>query len=619
MKTSHKREKHETSSEEHKHTEHKKTDSKTKHKETKHKETKHEEAKPKAERKLPGYFYPVVSAVIIVLLAVLIISIALRQPSDGTPSTGDKVKVEFYVMSQCPFGTQVEDAIYPVLESMGEAVDFNLDYIVTETSPGQFQALHGETEVKGNIVQLCAKKYYPEDYKYVNFIVCQNKDASKVDTNWEACAKENDMNVEKLRACLDGSEGIGLLRASMTKTQVRGATGSPTIYINDAPYQGQRDSLSFQRAICNFAEHEACASIPKCAADADCTEQESMIGVCNNPSQADAYCTYEEPVEVDYILLTSADCKGAACDTARIVQVTQQLFLGGKPRPVDADSEEGKQIIEEYNIEKVPAYIFDRSVIQTKTWEQRTDLRTAFEKIGDKYKLRDEATGATFFVSEEARQAHYDAIGVTLGDNKPQIDFFVMSYCPYGNQAEEGIEPVFQLFKDKVDFNPRYVIYSNYGGGGPNYCIDEENNLCSMHGIVELNQNIREACVEKHIGIAEWFEFALAMNKEATYKDADEKWEGVAGKLGLDIDTIKKCFDEEGEALMAADKELGDKLGVRGSPSVFIEGEAYSGARTPEAYKQGLCAAFDEPPTECNTKLEGEATPQASAQQQGSC
>ncbi|MBW2991139.1 DsbA family protein, partial [Candidatus Woesearchaeota archaeon] len=217
--------------------------------------------------------------------------------------------------------------------------------------------------------------------------------------------------------------------------------------------------------------------------------------------------------------------------------------------------------------------------------------------------------------SEEARTAHYDAIGVVLGDNKPQIDFFVMSYCPFGNQAEEGIAPVYELLKDKAIFNPKYVIYSNYGGGGPTFCLDDEDQLCSMHGIVELNQNIREACVGKHIGMDEWFEFALEMNEKATSKNADEKWEGVAESLGLDVDVIKTCFEEEGEALMAADKELGDTLGVRGSPTVFIDGESYNGGRTPEAYKQSLCAAFDDAPSECDTVLEGDVEAPA----QGSC
>ncbi|MBU1198467.1 MAG: hypothetical protein KKF46_08160 [Nanoarchaeota archaeon] len=569
------------------------------------------------KEKVPGNFFPIISAAVLIIILVLVIVKLFGSSASPVISQEDKAKVEFYVMSQCPYGTQVEDAFYPVLQQMGDAIDFHLDYIVQEPSPGQFQSLHGEPEVIGNIVQLCAMKYYPENYKYMDFIDCQNKDAANVHTNWVTCANQNQMDVTKLRTCLEGDEGKGLLRESMLRAQAREARGSPTIFIDDAPYQGQRDALSFQRAVCKVVEHDACDAIPVCASGADCTEQAGKIGVCNNAGQADASCTYEDPVELNYYVLNSADCTGQACDASRILQVTQQLFLGGKPKVVDVDSPEGKQLVEKYGIEVVPAFIFESNIENTKSWKERTDLQSAFDKIGDSYKLKDEATGATFYISEEARQAKYDAIGITLGDNRPQIDFFVMSYCPYGNQAEEGIEPAYQLLKDVADFNPRYVIYSNYGGGGPNFCIDAESQICSMHGIVELNQNIREACVAKHIGMDEWFEFALKMNTDATSQNADDKWESAAKGLGLDIDVINKCFDEEGEALMAADKALGDLMGVSGSPSVFVDGDSYSGGRTPEAFKQGLCAAFDTAPSECNTKLEGEAS--ASSAPQGNC
>lgn len=598
-----------------KESEHKKTTHEAHHEAHEHKTTKkrktslEEELKP-SRLKLPGATYPVISSIIIVVILTLVIILLLRKPfsETNTTYTGNKVKVEFYVMSQCPYGTQVENAIAPVLENMGDAIDFHLDYIVTETAPGVFQSLHGAKEVTGNIVQLCAAKYYPKDYQYMKMIVCQNNDAANVDTNWEACARQNGMDVEKLRSCLNSEEGKTLLRESMQKAQARNARGSPTMYFNNEQYNGARDSLSFQRAVCKSVEHPACKALPLCASDADCTAQEGKEGTCVNPGKADAYCTYSDPVPVKLVVLTSADCKSSTCDTTRLVSIFKQLFMGIDIKNVDIASEEGKALVQKYNIEVVPAFILDSNLEKTKTWRSQPDLSTAFEKLSDgSYKLLDEITGANYFVSEKARQEFYDAIGVKLGDNKPQIDFFVMSYCPYGNQAEEAIEPVYQLLKDKAIFNPRYVIYSNYGGGGPNYCIDN-GNLCSMHGIQELNQDIREACVNKYLGIGKWFEFALAMNKECNSGNADSCWEGVAKKLGLDFEMIKKCQAEEGVALMRENKALGDKLRVSGSPTVFIDGESYAGARTPEAYKTALCGAFETQPSECSVTLSGAST-----------
>jgi hypothetical protein len=135
--------------------------------------------------------------------------------------------------------------------------------------------------------------------------------------------------------------------------------------------------------------------------------------------------------------------------------------------------------------------VFDTRLEDTETWTSNTNIHSAFEKVGEVYKIKDSASGANYYISEEDRQNALKEKGITLGDNKPQIDFFIMSYCPYGNQAEIAIEPVFQLLGDKVDFNPHYVVYANYGGGGTDYCMDN-GNYCSMHGIQELHQDIRK-------------------------------------------------------------------------------------------------------------------------------
>ncbi|HDM05737.1 MAG TPA: hypothetical protein ENG34_00480, partial [Candidatus Aenigmarchaeota archaeon] len=116
---------------------------------------------------------------------------------------------------------------------------------------------------------------------------------------------------------------------------------------------------------------------------------------------------------------------------------------------------------------------------------------------------------------------------------KANVKFFVMSFCPFGNQAESGLEPVYRLLKDKVEWEPHYVIYSNYGGY-PNYCLDEEEKYCSMHGIQELNQDIRELCVWKYYDHDTWWDFVIRVNKECNSRNADECWEPIAKEVGID-------------------------------------------------------------------------------------
>jgi predicted DsbA family dithiol-disulfide isomerase len=551
--------------------------------------------KPKKVSKHKGKIIAITAFVVLLFLFIW------YRSGDIQPDTEGMVKVDFYVMSQCPYGTQVEDAIKPVLDVMGDNIDFNLEFIATETSPGKFSALHGQPEVEGNIAQLCAIKHASEDYKYMEMIVCMNENARAIPGNWESCAEKNGLDVTKIKECYEGDEGKQLLSESAKKAQAVNARGSPTIFINDQPYNGNRDSLSFQKVICaNLEDHPECEGLPKCSSDVDCIAQPGKIGLCKNPGEENAECEYQDPVEVDMIVLNDKDCK--SCDTTQIMDVTKKIFPGVVPREVDVSTLEGQQLVEELDIQFLPAFVFDNKVTETYVWKNDPRITTAFESKGDKFKLSDAATGSTHFASEEARQAYYDAIGVTPGDNRPQIDFFVMSYCPYGNQAEEAIEPAYQLLKNSADFNPRYVVYTNYNGGGPQFCI-ADGKYCSMHGIQELNQNIREACVGKHIGMDEWFEFAMAMNDKCNYKNADTCWEAVAEDLGLDTAMIKECEANEGEQIAKEDFELNQILKVSGSPTVFIDGEMYKGQRAPEGFKAALCAAFDSPPEACNEIL----------------
>ncbi|MCX6729926.1 MAG: hypothetical protein NT058_00270, partial [Candidatus Portnoybacteria bacterium] len=129
---------------------------------------------------------------------------------------------------------------------------------------------------------------------------------------------------------------------------------------------------------------------------------------------------------------------------------------------------------------------------------------------------------------------------------------FVMSFCPYGNQAEDAMVPVIGLLKDKADIQLHYVIYSNYQGGGATYCLDKENKYCSMHGIQEVHQDVRELCVQKYQPDKLW-DFVSQVNVACTAQDADTCWQAVATKAGVDVNKIKTCQADEATTLLASE------------------------------------------------------------------
>jgi len=188
---------------------------------------------------------------------------------------------------------------------------------------------------------------------------------------------------------------------------------------------------------------------------------------------------------------------------------------------------------------------------------------------------------------------------------KPVVQLFTMSYCPYGNIAEEAIEPAVKLLEGTITFEPHYVIYNNYGGA--QYCI-ENGAYCSMHGAQEMTQDIRELCVWKYDKSKFW-DFVFAMNTQCTYSNADTCWESVASGLGIDTSKVKTCQADEASSLAAADDALNQQYGVQGSPTLIIDGkEVQVTSRSPEGFKQAICNAFgSSKPTECNTVLSGSA------------
>jgi len=182
--------------------------------------------------------------------------------------------------------------------------------------------------------------------------------------------------------------------------------------------------------------------------------------------------------------------------------------------------------------------------------------------------------------------------------DKPEAMLFVMSFCPYGNQAEEIMLPVVDLLGNKASINLHYVIYSNYQGGGPEYCLDKENKYCSMHGVSELKQNVRELCVQKYQGDKFW-DFVKTINANCTYQDIDSCWQGVAEKVGINTTKVEQCFKDEALNLLAEEVSLNEKYGIKGSPQLIINEIEYAGARSSNAYKEGICSTFNSAPEEC--------------------
>lgn len=189
----------------------------------------------------------------------------------------------------------------------------------------------------------------------------------------------------------------------------------------------------------------------------------------------------------------------------------------------------------------------------------------------------------------------------------PEVKLFTQSFCPFGNQAEDLIKPVVEALRNDVEIEPHYVLYENYQGGGPKYCIDKESKFCSMHGIDELKQDVRELCVYQDQKDKYW-DFVAQINSDCTVGNVEECWEEVAQKAGIEISTVKDCQASKAQKFSAQERALNEELSITASPTLTINGVEYQGVRTPEAYKNAICSAFNSPPDSCKKVLSSESS-----------
>jgi glutaredoxin len=180
---------------------------------------------------------------------------------------------------------------------------------------------------------------------------------------------------------------------------------------------------------------------------------------------------------------------------------------------------------------------------------------------------------------------------------KPTVDLYVMSFCPYGNKAEDTIKPAYNLLKDKVDFNFYYIVSS------------QGDTISSLHGQPEVIQNEREACVLKYFGKDKWMGFVTYINTNCGSDGAC--WEAGIKSVGLSSTKISACVKAEGVALMKENEKAATAAGASGSPTMLINGVSTKSVYKygdSESYKNSICSAFETAPAECTTVLGSSTT-----------
>ena len=173
------------------------------------------------------------------------------------PVKSARPTVDLFVMAFCPYGTQAETVMRPVVDLLGTKADIRVRYITTVNGAtvDSVNSLHGPAEAKEDLMQLCVMKTYPE--KYWDYLKSFNNQCYPVwqnATRLDSCRKNVTavlgIDLQGIEACATGAEGLTLLEIDEAKSDATGARASPTLVINGVKYAGARTPEAYKQAIC---------------------------------------------------------------------------------------------------------------------------------------------------------------------------------------------------------------------------------------------------------------------------------------------------------------------------------------------------------------------------------
>ncbi|MCX6721071.1 MAG: hypothetical protein NT026_00485 [Candidatus Staskawiczbacteria bacterium] len=196
--------------------------------------------------------------------------------------------------------------------------------------------------------------------------------------------------------------------------------------------------------------------------------------------------------------------------------------------------------------------------------------------------------------------------------DKPVIEAFVVSSCPYGLQMQ-------RMIADAVKNIPSLAsnITIKYIGSVSNGQITSMHDAAANGG--EAQENLRQICIREEQP-AKFYNYLSCYMKKASgalpngMPLGDSK--GCLASTGVDTSSLSLCMSSPSRGLAYAQKDFdaATKYGVGGSPTVVVNGATveeftadnqpvFGSGRSSDEIKEIICAASNTKPSFCSQKL----------------
>ena len=154
----------------------------------------------------------------------------------------------------------------------------------------------------------------------------------------------------------------------------------------------------------------------------------------------------------------------------------------------------------------------------------------------------------------------------TRGPVKPQIELFVMSYCPFAVEAEKKLIPFIKKYEGQVDFQLRFIAQKKVEEGKSKDDL-ETLKFESLHGEPEVIENIRQTVIAQ-LYPDKYLDYVLCRADHLK-----KAWSECAIKTGIDVARVSAMVaSTDAKALFLENIKRSEELSITASPTVVIDG-----------------------------------------------
>lgn len=175
-------------------------------------------------------------------------------------------------------------------------------------------------------------------------------------------------------------------------------------------------------------------------------------------------------------------------------------------------------------------------------------------------------------------------------EKNPFLEVFVVSYCPFGLQAERAVVRAVEQVPELKNYLKIEYIGSVSDG-----------KITSMHGDKEAEENLRQICLREEQPNKYW-SYLSCFIKEGKSNEC-------LSSAKVNQTKLSSCMNDENRGLKYAKADFSQvsKYNITGSPTFILNGEGEKegisefsfGGRSAESVKKMVCCGFQQEPKWC--------------------